>query len=566
MQLWKGRFKKELSKTTNDFNSSISFDSRMYKEDIEGSIAHATMLGRCGIIKEEEADDIVKGLKGILADIENGTLHIDPEAEDIHTFIEGELTKRIGDNGKRLHTSRSRNDQVAVDIKLYLKKEVVNVKNLVVGLIKVIADKAEKYSETVMPGYTHLQRAQPITFGHHLLAYGEMLLRDVSRLEDCLKRMDEMPLGSCALAGTTYPIDRTITAELLGFDRITNNSLDGVSDRDYCIEFASVLSIIMVHLSRFSEEIIMWCSWEFKFVELDDAFSTGSSIMPQKKNPDIAELVRGKSGRVFGDLMTLLTVMKGIALAYNKDMQEDKEAIFDAVDTVKMCLTAFTPMIETMKTIPENMRKAAAHGFINATDCADYLVKKGLPFRDAYKATGTLVALCIEKGLTLETLPIEEYKKTARPKVVMTWAPHPRPLPQAVPNSFAEWMNATDYEFVITHPEGYELDPQFVGNAKVEYDQMKAFEGADFIYAKNWAAYTGDNYGQILSKDRDWTVSDRQMAVTNNAYFMHCLPVRRNMIVTDDVIESPQSIVIPEAANREISATVVLKRLLEGLK
>ena len=335
MQLWKGRFKKELSKTTNDFNSSISFDSRMYKEDIEGSIAHATMLGRCGIIKEEEADDIIKGLKGILADIENGTLHIDTEAEDIHTFIEGELTKRIGDNGKRLHTSRSRNDQVAVDIKLYLKKEVVNVKNLVVGLIKVIADKAEKYSETVMPGYTHLQRAQPITFGHHLLAYGEMLLRDVSRLEDCLKRMDEMPLGSCALAGTTYPIDRTITAELLGFDRITNNSLDGVSDRDYCIEFASALSIIMVHLSRFSEEIIMWCSWEFKFIELDDAFSTGSSIMPQKKNPDIAELVRGKSGRVFGDNMTLLTIMKGTALAYNKDMQEDKEARHNACHSRK---------------------------------------------------------------------------------------------------------------------------------------------------------------------------------------------------------------------------------------
>ena len=410
MQLWKGRFKKELSKTTNDFNSSISFDSRMYKEDIEGSIAHATMLGRCGIIKQEEADDIVQGLKGILADIENGTLHIDMEAEDIHTFIEGELTKRIGDNGKRLHTSRSRNDQVAVDIKLYLKKEVVNVKKLVVDLIKVIADKAEKYSETVMPGYTHLQRAQPITFGHHLLAYGEMLLRDVSRLEDCLKRMDEMPLGSCALAGTTYPIDRTITAELLGFERITNNSLDGVSDRDYCIEFASVLSIIMVHLSRFSEEIIMWCSWEFKFIELDDAFSTGSSIMPQKKNPDIAELVRGKSGRVFGDNMTLLTIMKGIALAYNKDMQEDKEAIFDAVDTLRMCLTAFIPMVDTMKVLPENMRNAAARGFINATDCADYLVNKGLAFRDAYKITGTLVAQCIERNLTLETLPLEDYK------------------------------------------------------------------------------------------------------------------------------------------------------------
>ena len=410
MQLWKGRFKKELSKTTNDFNSSISFDSRMYKEDIEGSIAHATMLGRCGIIKKEEANDIVNGLKGILADIENGTLHIDMEAEDIHTFIEGELTKRIGDNGKRLHTSRSRNDQVAVDIKLYLKKEVVNVKNLVVGLIKVIADKAEKYSETVMPGYTHLQRAQPITFGHHLLAYGEMLLRDVSRLEDCLKRMDEMPLGSCALAGTTYPIDRTITAELLGFDRITNNSLDGVSDRDYCIEFASVLSIIMVHLSRFSEEIIMWCSWEFKFIELDDAFSTGSSIMPQKKNPDIAELVRGKSGRVFGDNMTLLTIMKGTALAYNKDMQEDKEAIFDAVDTLELCLKTITPMLDTMKPLPANMRRAAAKGFINATDCADYLTKKGMPFRDAYKLTGCMVSDCIAKDKTLEELTLDEFK------------------------------------------------------------------------------------------------------------------------------------------------------------
>ena len=410
MQLWKGRFQKALSKTTNDFNSSISFDSRMYKEDIEGSIAHATMLGKCGIIKEEDAEDIVIGLKGILNDIENGDLKIDMEAEDIHTFIEGELTKRLGDNGKRLHTSRSRNDQVAVDIKLYLKKETVNISNMLESLVAVLCEKAEKYSETVMPGYTHLQRAQPITFGHHLLAYAEMFLRDISRLNDCYKRMDEMPLGSCALAGTTYPIDRNITAGLLNFDRITNNSLDGVSDRDYCIEFASALSIIMVHLSRFSEEIIMWCSWEFKFVELDDAFSTGSSIMPQKKNPDIAELVRGKSGRVFGDTMTLLTVMKGIPLAYNKDMQEDKEAIFDAVDTVKMCLTAFTPMIDTMKVLPQNMRKAAAGGFINATDCADYLTKKGVPFRDAYKATGELVALCIEKGTTLEDLPLEEYK------------------------------------------------------------------------------------------------------------------------------------------------------------
>ena len=413
MKLWTGRFKKEISKTTNDFNSSISFDSRMYREDIEGSIAHAEMLGQCGIITMEESKDIQQGLKGILEDIEKGDLKIDMEAEDIHTFIEGELTKRLGANGKRLHTARSRNDQVAVDIKLYLKKEVKEIEELVKGLIRVIANKAEKYSGTVMPGYTHLQRAQPITFGHHLLAYGEMLLRDLSRLEDCYKRMDEMPLGSCALAGTTYPIDRNITRELLGFERITNNSLDGVSDRDFCMELAADLSIIMVHLSRFSEEIIMWCSWEFKFVELDDAFSTGSSIMPQKKNPDIAELVRGKSGRVFGDTMTLLTVMKGIALAYNKDMQEDKEAIFDAVDTVKMCLTAFTPMLETMRVIPENMRKAAAGGFINATDCADWLVKNGLPFRDAYKATGELVARCIELGTDLENLPMDEYKRFA---------------------------------------------------------------------------------------------------------------------------------------------------------
>ncbi|MGN0470361.1 MAG: argininosuccinate lyase [Acutalibacteraceae bacterium] len=411
MKLWAGRFSKEIDKKTNDFNSSISFDSRMYREDIEGSIAHATMIGECGIIEKTESEAIVKGLEEILADIDSGKLQIDPNAEDIHTFIEGELTKRLGQTGKRLHTARSRNDQVAVDIRLYLKKEVKNIEKMVKELIAVLCDKAEQYSSAVMPGYTHLQRAQPITFGHHIMAYAEMLLRDVDRLQCAYKHMDEMPLGSGALATTTYPIDRNITASLLGFDRVSQNSLDGVSDRDFCMEIASTISIIMVHLSRFSEEIIMWCSWEFKFVELDDAFSTGSSIMPQKKNPDIAELVRGKSGRVFGDLMTLLTVMKGIALAYNKDMQEDKEAIFDAVDTVKMCLTAFTPMIDTMKVIPENMRKAAANGFINATDCADYLVKKGLPFRDAYKATGTLVALCIEKGLTLETLPLEEYKK-----------------------------------------------------------------------------------------------------------------------------------------------------------
>ncbi len=411
MQLWKGRFKKELSKTTNDFNSSIPFDSRMYREDIEGSIAHAAMLGKCGIITEEQSAHIIEGLNSILNDIENGTLKIDMEAEDIHTFVEGELTSRIGDDGKRLHTSRSRNDQVALDNKLYLRKELKNIKAQLEELVSIIAKKAEQYSATVMPGYTHLQRAQPITFGHHLLAYAEMILRDISRLDDCYKRMNVMPLGSCALAGTTYPIDRTITKELLNFDDITNNSLDGVSDRDYCIEFASALSIIMVHLSRFSEEIIMWCSWEFKFIELDDAFSTGSSIMPQKKNPDIAELVRGKSGRVFGDTMTLLTVMKGIALAYNKDMQEDKEAIFDAVDTVKMCLTAFNPMLDTMRVIPENMRKAAAGGFINATDVADWLTKNGVPFRDAYKATGELVARCIELGTDLESLPLDEYKK-----------------------------------------------------------------------------------------------------------------------------------------------------------
>ena len=410
MKLWTGRFQKEISKTTNDFNSSISFDSRMYKEDITGSIAHATMLGECGIIEKEQSEIICKGLEEILTDIESGKLEIDMEAEDIHTFIEGELTKRLGDAGKRLHTARSRNDQVALDIRLYLRNQTEELKKLVKGLIEVICNKAEQYADTVMPGYTHLQRAQPITFGHHLMAYAEMLLRDLSRLEDAQKRMNINPLGSGALACTTYPIDRSITTRLLGFDSMTRNSLDGVSDRDFCIELASALSVIMVHLSRFSEEIIMWCSWEFKFIELDDAFSTGSSIMPQKKNPDIAELVRGKSGRVFGDLHTLLTAMKGIALAYNKDMQEDKEAIFDAFDTVKMCLTAFTPMLDTMTVLPQNMRKAAANGFINATDCADYLVKKGLPFRDAYKATGSLVALCIEKGLTLETLPIEEYK------------------------------------------------------------------------------------------------------------------------------------------------------------
>ena len=412
MKLWKGRFQKEADPKTNDFNSSISIDSRMYKEDIEGSIAHATMLGAAGIIDKGESEKICAELEKIEKDIETGALHIDPDAEDIHTFIEGELTARIGDAGKRLHTARSRNDQVALDVRLTLRKECVGLMEQLKELINVLCDQAEEYADTVMPGYTHLQRAQPITFGHHLMAYAEMFLRDIGRMQDALKRMDVCPLGSGALAGTTYPLDRDLTAKLLGFSGVSRNSLDGVADRDFCAEIAAAISLAMVHLSRFSEEIILWCSWEFKFIELDDAFSTGSSIMPQKKNPDITELIRGKSGRVFGDLMALLTMMKGLPLAYNKDMQEDKEAVFDAVDTLRLCLTPFIPMLKTMRVLKENMRAAAAKGFINATDCADYLVaSKGLPFRDAYKITGELVALCIERGLTLETLPIDEYKK-----------------------------------------------------------------------------------------------------------------------------------------------------------
>lgn len=412
MKLWKGRFQKEADPKTNDFNSSISVDSRMVKEDIEGSIAHATMLGACGVIAQSESDKICAELEKIAADIESGALQIDPDAEDIHTFIEGELTARIGDAGKRLHTARSRNDQVALDIRLTLRKECAGLTEQLRELISVLCDQAEEYADAVMPGYTHLQRAQPITFGHHLMAYAEMFLRDIGRMQDAVKRMDVCPLGSGALAGTTYPLDRDLTAKLLGFAAVSRNSLDGVADRDFCAEIAAAVSLAMVHLSRFSEEIILWCSWEFKFVELDDAFSTGSSIMPQKKNPDITELIRGKSGRVFGDLMTLLTMMKGLPLAYNKDMQEDKEAVFDAVDTLRLCLTPFIPMLKTMRVLKENMRSAAAKGFINATDCADYLVAaKGLPFRDAYKITGELVALCIERGLTLETLPLTEYKK-----------------------------------------------------------------------------------------------------------------------------------------------------------
>ena len=411
MKLWAGRFSKEADKKTNDFNSSIATDSRMFEEDINGSIAHATMLAAQGIISKEDGAAICEGLEKIKQDIKSGALLIDPDAEDIHTFIEATLTERIGQAGKRLHTGRSRNDQVALDVRLTLRKECDALYELVKGLIASLDSKAEEYKNAIMPGYTHLQRAQPITFRAHLGAYIEMLKRDLGRLEDARKRMNISPLGSGALAGTTYPIDRAMTAELLGFDGYTKSTLDGVSDRDFCIELASALSIIMVHLSRLSEEIVLWCSWEFKFIELDDAFSTGSSIMPQKKNPDITELVRGKSGRVFGDLMTLLTVMKGLPLAYNKDMQEDKDAIFDAFDTVKICVDTLIPMIDTMRVIPENMRKAAAGGFINATDCADYLVSKGLPFRDAYKATGEIVALCIKSGETLESLPLEKYRE-----------------------------------------------------------------------------------------------------------------------------------------------------------
>ena len=410
-KMWAGRFSKEVDSGVNAFNSSISFDCRMYKNDIEGSIAHATMLGEQGIITMEDSLTIIGGLKEILDDLNSGKLMFDPNAEDVHMFVEAELTKRLGDVGKRLHTSRSRNDQVALDIRLYLRDEINEIHTLVHKLTETLCDIAERHKDTIMPGYTHLQRAQPITFGQHLMAYAQMFLRDMERLNDVNKRMNVCPLGSGALAGTTYHIDRFRTASLLGFDAPMANSLDGVSDRDFCIELSSAISIIMMHLSRFSEEIILWCSWEFKFIELDDAFATGSSIMPQKKNPDIAELVRGKTARVFGDNVTLLAMMKGLPLAYNKDMQEDKEAIFDAVDNVKLCLSTFIPMLATMSVYKDNMRNAAARGFINATDCADYLVKKGMPFRDAYKITGGLVAECISKNTDLEHLPLEAYKE-----------------------------------------------------------------------------------------------------------------------------------------------------------
>lgn len=409
--LWGARFKKNLDSKVNDFNSSIKFDSIFYKEDINGSIGHVTMLGKQNIIEEKDAEIIKKELKNIEKDIESGKLEINLKAEDIHLFIEEELIKRLGETGKKLHTSRSRNDQVTLDLRLYLRNQIEEIVKKINKLIEAFCNKAEENLETVMPGYTHLQRAQPITFAHHLMAYSEMFLRDKERLEDTQKRMNILPLGACALAGTTYPIDRYLVKDLLEFDEVSQNSLDAVSDRDYVIELASALSIIMMHFSRISEEIILWSSWEFKFIELDDAFSTGSSIMPQKKNPDITELIRGKTGRVYGDLMSLLTMMKGLPLAYNKDMQEDKELIFDAINTVNMCIDTFIPMLKTMKILKENMRQAANKGFINATDCADYMVKKGKAFRDAYKITGELVSYCLDNGKTLETLSIEEYKR-----------------------------------------------------------------------------------------------------------------------------------------------------------
>lgn len=411
MAMWDGRFEKKIDSRTNDFNSSIKFDHKMYKHDIKGSMAHAKMLSKQGIIGEDDKEKILKGLEEILEDIESGNLKLDPNAEDIHMFVEAELTKRIGQSGKKLHTARSRNDQVALDIKMYLKDAILEIQKELKELIATFVEKAEENTKTIMPGYTHLQRAQPVTFGHHLMAYVEMFLRDEERLSQTYNRMDVSPIGSCALAGTTYNLDREYEAKELGFASVTNNSLDGVSDRDYVIELLADISMIMMHLSRISEEIVMWSSWEFKFVELDDAFATGSSIMPQKKNPDITELIRGKTGRVYGDLMAMLTVMKGTPLAYNKDMQEDKEAIFDALDTVNLCITTLNPLVKTMTVLKDNMKKAAAKGFINATDCADYLVEKGIPFRDAYKITGSLVKYCIKNDTTLENLKLEEFKE-----------------------------------------------------------------------------------------------------------------------------------------------------------
>ena len=409
-KMWAGVTDGATEKIADDFNSSIHFDSRMYRQDITGSMAHAAMLAGKGIITQPDADCLIDGLSGILADLDSGALEFDLSCEDIHMFVEQVLTQRIGDVGKKLHTARSRNDQVALDIRMYLRSEIDEIVMLTKSLIAAVTDKADAYKAAIMPGYTHLQRAQPITFGHHLRAYAMMLLRDIDRLADCRKRMNLSPIGCCALAGTTYDTDRDFEAKELGFDGIVLNSLDGVSDRDFCVELMSAIATLMMHLSRFSEEIILWSSWEFKFVELSDAYTTGSSIMPQKKNPDMAELVRGKTGRVYGDLMALLTTLKGLPLAYNKDMQEDKEAVFDAVDTVKMCLKVFCGMIETLKANTANMKLAAQKGFINATDLADYLVKKGMPFRSAYKISGQLVAQCIRENTVLEDLPLDVYK------------------------------------------------------------------------------------------------------------------------------------------------------------
>ncbi len=410
MKLWSGRFAKDTDALVNKLNESISFDQRLYREDIQGSLAHAKMLGDCGIISPEDATAIAGGLNGILRDIEAGKVEFTADHEDIHMNIEALLTARVGDAGKRLHTARSRNDQVALDFRMYVRREIPVIIGQLLELERVLCRQGRQYQSAVMPGYTHLQRAQPISFAQHLMAYAQMFARDVTRLEDCAKRLNVCPLGSGALAGTTYPINRAQTAADLGFDGPMSNSLDGVSDRDYALELLSDLSILMMHLSRFSEEIILWCSWEFKFIELDDAYATGSSIMPQKKNPDVAELVRGKTGRVYGDLMGLLTVMKGLSLAYNKDMQEDKEPVFDALDTVEMCIPVFAAMLDTMTVRTDNMRKAAGRGFINATDCADYLTKKGMPFRDAYTVTGRLVADCTARGKTLEELTLEELR------------------------------------------------------------------------------------------------------------------------------------------------------------
>ena len=409
-KMWAGRTSGVTDSIADDFNSSIRFDCKMYKQDITGSMAHAAMLGAKNIISKKEAETLIDGLQGILDDLESGALEFDFSSEDIHMFVEQVLTARIGDVGKKLHTARSRNDQVALDLRMYLRAEIDELTALIQDVIQAILSQAEANKAVIMPGYTHLQRAQPILFSHHLMAYAMMLLRDLDRLADCRERMNVSPIGCCALAGTTYNTDRRFEAWKLGFHDVARNSIDGVSDRDFCLELMSCLSILMMHLSRFSEEIILWASWEFKFIELSDAYTTGSSIMPQKKNPDMAELVRGKTGRVYGDLMALLTTLKGLPLAYNKDMQEDKEAVFDAVDTVKMCLKVFAPMLATMTAKPENMKKAAQGGFINATDLADYLVKKGLPFRSAYKISGQIVAQCIRDGLVLETLPLSEYK------------------------------------------------------------------------------------------------------------------------------------------------------------